>query len=195
MRKPWLFLLLSFLSLQIYAQSNVTLKYFGLTIHPFGDTYAYLQPYKLDKNAHLVANFGLFGGYERFVVQDFISVKLTQGYFTDCSAGDAHIGLKALILQRKHHQFSFSLGPMYFYRESWTRFPEYSSSGVFHLSKDGKTQSKFFWYGAEVEYDAHINNQWDISTSFTPGLPFVMSLAVGVKYWPNKNFKKAPLKF
>jgi hypothetical protein len=73
------------------AQETITLKYFGLTIHPFGDPTAHLQPNKLDSKARFVANVGLFAGYEKFFFKDLFSVKIIQGAVSDCSNGFASI--------------------------------------------------------------------------------------------------------
>ena len=52
------------------AQETMTLKYFGLTIHPLGDPTAHLQPNKLDPKARFVANVGVFAGYEKFLFKE-----------------------------------------------------------------------------------------------------------------------------
>jgi hypothetical protein len=179
-----------FIGEKIHAQNNVTLKYFGLTFHPFGDRTAYLQPYKLDKGAHLVANFGGFIGYEHYIWQDIASIKVMQAFFTDCSAGKAgftHIGIRGLMLDKNKNRLMLGVGPTWFYRESWSRFPEYKDKGFF--KNENGVQSKFFWYGVEIEYDRQISNNLDLSVSYTPGLPFVMTFAVGVKYWLGKDFR------
>lgn len=188
---PFIFLCLFALRSQGQGD-NVTLKYFGVTLHPFGDDLASVQPYKLDKNAHLVFNFGGFLGYEHYLWEDILSLKLTQGLFTDCSngwAGFTHLGLRGVFYDKGRHHAMLGFGPMMFYRESWTRFPNYEDKGIFALSKDRSVQYKFFWYGTEIEYNYRLSKRTDLSVTFTPGLPFVITYAVGLKYWFNKDFR------
>lgn len=177
-------------------QSNVALKYFGITVHPFGDRMYKLQPYRLDKKAHFVLNFGALASYEKFIWEDIVSVKVIQGIFSDCSAGPAgasFIGLKGNIINNGNHRLSFGLGPILVYRRNWNRFPEYKSSGTFEELKSktfGDIQYKFYLYGAEFEYDRRLSQKLDFSVTFTPGLPYVLTWSAGLKYWFNKKFTK-----
>lgn len=179
------------------SQSTLTVKYFGLTIHPFGDKAAALMPYKADSRGVFIANFGGFVGYEKYIYEDFISAKIIQGVFTDCSgglAGATHIGLRGVLIDRKKHRLSFGLGPTLIYRDSWNRFGErYTSSGFFneYYSRSiGDIQWKFFYFGFEFEYDYLINSKNDLSVSFTPGVPMACIFSVGLKHWFSKDFKK-----
>ncbi len=179
-----------FLTTGAWGQSTFTLKYFGMTVHPFGDRMAALQPYKLDKNARFVLNFGGFAGYERFVYKDFVSAKVIQGFFTDCSAGWAtvtHLGVRMLLLRNEKHRLYFGIGPTLIMRNSWTRFGErYKSSGYFNEDDTrmlGDIQWKFIPYGCEIEYDYRFTKRDYLSVSFTPGIPLACTFAIGWKHW------------
>src|ERR1043166_1770231 len=117
------------------AQSCFTLRYFGMTVHPFGDRQAQLEPHKLDPHGHFIMNVGGFAGYEKFVWEDLLSVKVMQGVFTDCSggiAGFSHVGLRVFFLEGKRSRVWFGAGPTLYYRQDWNRFPDYVDSGFFH---------------------------------------------------------------
>ena len=186
-----------FLSLPLGAfnQSALTVKYFGLTVHPFGDKTAHLQPYKLDDKARFVANFGAFVGYEKFIYKKYLSVKLIEAAFTDCSGGWAsihHLGLRFLLLDKKSkHRLYLGVGPTYILRNSWTRFgEEYNGSGYFNVRESkwlGTVQSKFILYGMEMEYDYALNTNNHLSISFTPGIPLACIFSVGWKRDFNKQ--------
>ncbi len=172
------------------AQSTFTLKYFGMTIHPFGDPTAHLQPFKLDDRARFVANFGGFAGYEKFVYRDLVSVKAIGGLFSDCSGGwatVAHLGPRLNLLKCKKHKVYVGVGPTLILRNSWTRFGEsYTSSGFFNVSQTkryGDIQWKFVPYGLEFEYDYAITERDQFSVSFTPGVPLAMIFSFGWKHW------------
>lgn len=174
----------------VKAQSTFTLKYFGLTVHPFGDRTAELQPYKLDKEAHFVLNFGGYAGYERFVYKDLVSAKVIQGVFTDCSGGWAsvtHIGVRALLFENDKHRLYFGIGPTLLVRHSWTRFGDnYQPSGYFNRADDtflGDVQWKFIPYGCEFEYDYRWTERDHLSIGFTPGVPLACTFSIGWKHW------------
>jgi len=177
------------------SQNNVSLKYFGMTIHPFGDYSADIQPYKLDKNAFFVLNFGGYTSYEHFVWLDMLSLKIKQGVFTDCSAGMmgvSHLGLQMKLVENNKHKLSFGIGPTLIYRESWTRFTEYETSEFwnnYNSQRFGNIQYKMILYGCEFEYDYNVSQTTDLSIGFTPGFPFAFTFSFGVKYWFNKDFK------
>jgi len=176
-------------------QNNFSIKYFGLTIHPFGDYSANIQPYKLDKTAHFVLNFGGYASYEHFQWLDMLSVRIKQGVFTDCSGGImgvSHLGLSMNLLRGKKQKLNFGLGPTLIYRRSWSRFTEYKDSGFWHnysSEKVGSIQYKLILYGCEFEYDYSVSPKTDLSVGFTPGFPFAFTFSFGIKYWLNKNFK------
>lgn len=179
-----------------FSQSCFTVKYFGLTIHPFGDNQARFQPYKLDDEAHLILNFGGFAGYEKYLWEDIVSAKVIQGIFSDCSAGLAtitHIGLRGFLFENKKHKLAFGIGPTFIIRNDWNRFDGYEDSDFFNrttIKGIGNVQYKLFYYGFELEYDYRLSDKVDFSLSFTPGVPLVMALSFGVKYWFSKEFNK-----
>ncbi len=192
-----LLLFVIFIPFITMGQSTLTVKYFGLTMHPFGDKSAALMPYKFDSKGRFVANFGGFIGYEKYVYEDFISAKIIQGIFTDCSgglAGVTHIGLRGVLIDKKKQRLSFGVGPTFLYRDSWSRFGEnYTSSGFFneyHSNNLGDIQWKLFFIGFEFEYDYLLNQKNDLSLSFTPGVPMACIFSIGVKHWFSKDFKK-----
>ena len=185
---PLSFLL--FFNAHCEAQTVITLKYFGLTVHPGGDKTAALQPYKLDQNARFVMNVGGFAGFEKFIYRDLLSLKVIQGVFSDCSAGLAmisHVGIRASLIRSERHAFYIGAGPAFFCRESWRRFgTDYESSGFFEDGKSsflGPTQYKFFPIVAELEYDFKVNKKNHFSVSITPGIGLVNTLAIGWKHW------------
>lgn len=182
------------------AQDAFTVKYFGTTIHPFGDPSAALQPYKLDDEARFVLNFGGFAGYERFVYRDLISVKGIFGVFTDCSAGlgsATHLGIRINMLHTEKHRVYFGIGPTLIVRDSWTRFGEkYTPSGYFNVTdtkRFGELQWKFIPYGLEFEYDYAFTEHNLLSISCTPGVPLAIIVSVGWKHWirpiPHREFR------
>lgn len=178
------------------SQSNFSLKYFGLTIHPFGDYSASIQPHKLDKQAYLVVNFGGYASYEYYVWLDKLSVRVKQGVFTDCAGGPmgvSHLGVQMNLFEIKRHRLGFAIGPTLIYRKDWNRFDIYKDSGFwkrYHSSLCGDIQYKIILYGCEFEYDWLITDKFNFSAGFTPGFPFAFTFSAGIKYWFSRDFKK-----
>jgi hypothetical protein len=182
------------LSFSLKSQSNFSVKYFGLTIHPFGDRLASVQPYKLDKNAHFVANFGAFIKYEKYIWEDILAINAAQGIFSDCSAGLASvssIGFHLLVKEIRKHRFYIDLGSTLFCREDWNRFEEYKDNGFYkRTSFFGKNwQYGFYPISAMLEYDYNLSKTWDMSIAVAP-YP-VIAIGIGGKYWFSREFNKS----
>jgi hypothetical protein len=179
------------------AQNCFSLRYFGLTVHPFGDQTAALQPYKLDKRAIVVANFGGFISVDHYVKKDYIAITFMQAAFSDCSGGwggFTHIGVRARVLDEKRHRLVFGIGPMFYYREDWNRFDAYEDSGYFnryHSSHIGDVQYKIFPVGFEFAYHYVLSEHADLNAGFTPGLPLACSFSAGLSWWPHRFETKA----
>lgn len=175
----------------ILAQDNVGIKFFGLSIHPKGEHQnAQLMPNKLDKNAYLVMNFGGEIMYEKFFFKDIFSVKIVQALYADCAArlgGFSHVGLRGRILKKGKHSLYGGIGPTLVFRRNWLELQGYANPDRFKGELGDKFQYLFLWYGGEFEYKYSLNQNIDLATSFVPGYPDLMSLAIGINYKFNKK--------
>jgi hypothetical protein len=189
MRVLCLFLFVIVASISVKAQKAITIKYFGMTIHPNGDDMAHLQPNRLDPDATFVVNTGVFLGYEQYFYKDLASVKLIQGFLGDCSNGFttvSHFGIRANLMNTAKHRVYAGIGPTLIIRDSWNRFEDYNSSGYFndHYSRSlGELQWKLVSLGFEFEYDYVFSEKNQLSVSFTPGVPMAGLLSIGWKHW------------
>jgi hypothetical protein len=167
-----------------FAQDNIGIKFFGLSIHPKGEKdNSFLMPNKLDKNAYLVMNFGAELMYEKFLYKDIVSMKVVQALYADCAeklGGFSHIGIRAKIFKIGKHSLSGGIGPTLVYRRNWQEMNGYINPNRFKGDVNEKWQHLFLWYGGEFEYKYKISDKIDFSASFIPGYPDLMSLAVGV---------------
>lgn len=171
---------------QSYAQDNVGVKFFGLSIHPKGEeTNAFLMPNKLDKNGYLVMNFGAEITYEKFLYKDIVSVKIAQALYADCAArfgGFSHIGVRGKILKKGKHSLYGGIGPTLVFRRNWLELQGYVNPDRFKGGPGEKYQYLFLWYGGEFEYKYKLSKDFDFAVSFVPGYPDLMNLALGVSY-------------
>jgi hypothetical protein len=172
---------------QAQNRKNLNFKYFGLTVHPKGDDNAEIMPLNPDGKGYLVLNVGGSVGYEQFFVPEKFSVKAIQAFYADCAlqfAGFTHLGLRAVIFDIGRHSLNGGLGPTLVYRRNWSKLPGYTvATSFFGGDPEDKWQYKMIWYAGELEYNYRLSTRTDLSTSFVPGYPNIMSLSFGVRYW------------
>lgn len=159
----------------------------GITFHPGKNTNAQFYDLSIGKKKRFVLNAGLAFTVEYMFYPNF-SVKLDQAVFRDCAgkfAGMTMLNLRYTADLGKLGSGSGGLGPFFFYRKSWTDFDGYNDEGFFRLSSNGKWQTKFVWYGGELEYNYPLTETIDISTNLLPGIPVVYALTPGIRYRVN----------
>lgn len=175
-----------------YSQDNITAKFFGFSFHPDGDVNADNMPTKVDKNGVLVVNLGISLGYEKFYYKDKVSAKVVTAFYSDCGglfSGLIHVGFRGVIFEKNNFSINGGLGPTFIYRRSWySKFDDYVNSGFYNGNENDFWQYKFLWYGGELEFNYKLNKRLDLSTTFIPGYPKLLSLSVGVRY----RFPKRP---
>lgn len=186
MRVVWCFLLIQLLTIPVRAQDSFGIKYFGLAVHPLGEeANAFLMHNKLDKDAYLVLNLGGELTYEKFLIKDILSLKAVQALYADCAeklGGFSHIGVRAKIFKTGKHGLYGGLGPTLVFRKNWLTIPGYQNLNRFKGDENDRFQYLFLWYGGEFEYKYILSEKTDLSVSFVPGYPDLMSLAVGVNF-------------
>lgn len=109
-----------------YAQDYVGLRFFGLSIHPYGEQKnAHLMPLKLDDKAYLVQNLGAILFYEKDLYRGVLSAKCAVALYSDCAAqlgGFGYLGFRGRILSLGRHRLYGGMGPTFIFRRigfSW----------------------------------------------------------------------------
>lgn len=177
------FFILLFVNSESSAQSAVGVKFFGLSIHPKGDSNAFLMPRKLDKDGVLVINLGAEITYEKFLDGGDFSMKAVQAFYSDCAAqpgGFTHLGLRGKIMKRNRNTIYGGIGPTLVYRKNWGLLAGYEDPGYFAGREHANLQYKFLWYGGELEYSYRVSEKLLVAASFIPGYPKLMSVALGI---------------
>lgn len=184
-KKVLLISTLTCLCFHIQARDNIGIKFFGLSMHPFGDENAFLMPRKLDGKGYFVLNLGAMLSYEKFFWQDILSVKVIQAGYSDCAAragGFSHIGIRGKIFSTKRQSLSGGIGPTLIYRRNWNELERYHDPGRFQGGLSDKWQYLFIWYGGEFEYKYSLNETFDFALCFVPGYPDLISFSLGINY-------------
>lgn len=167
-----------------YAQDYVGLRFFGLSIHPYGEQKnAHLMPLKLDDKAYLVQNLGAILSYEKDLYRGVLSAKCAVALYSDCAAqlgGFVHLGFRGRILSLGRHCLYGGMGPTFIFRRNWLQLEGYQNGELFKGSPTDKYQHLFLWYGGEIEYRYALSSRFDGVVSLIPGYPDLISLSVGV---------------
>lgn len=167
-------------------KQNISLKFMGLSLHPLsGLDNASLMPHRIDPRGYLVLDFGGILSYERYLYREILTLKVAQGLYADCAAqlaGFTHLGLRGRIFQSKRHSLYGGIGPTLIYRHSWAKLPGYTDTGYYREDPSGTWEYRFLWYGGEFEYKYRLSQHFDFATTFVPGYPDLIALAVGCSY-------------
>jgi hypothetical protein len=186
MRIITLVILLLFCQIKLSAQTyTIGVKITGLSIHPKGSYNAHLEKFKLDRKGVFVFNPGIAVSFEYFLYKDIFSIKFSQALYADCCAqfaGYTHVGFRHKLFDYEKHQLNGGLGPTFIYRRSWYKLDGYIDDFIFfHGGPEDNWQWKFIWYGGEVEYNYHINEETDLSLTIVPAIPALVDLNIGVR--------------
>lgn len=173
-----------FFTQELTAQWFVGVKFMGFTFHPGKNTNTQYYDIAIGKKRKLVLNAGLAFTAE-YMFYPNVSVKLDQAVFRDCAgkfAGMTMLNLRYTASLGKLGSGSAGIGPFLFYRKSWAEFDGYEDEGFFRITENKKWQTKFVWYGGELEHNYPVSKTIDISTNFLPGIPVVYALVPGIRY-------------
>lgn len=187
MRRLALIILLC-LSSFAYGQFTVGVKIGGLAFHQQKVSPNYYS-WSIDKKGHWVGylGFSVTAGYQ---FNEFVGVKLIQTVLPyDCAgkfSGITHVGIelqdRIIGLDMDRHNFSTSIGPLFYYRKNWRDVPNYyEDEGFMKTGKNKAWERKFIWYGGQIQYDWFWNDRSAVSTNFLPGYPYIYTFMTGVQ--------------
>lgn len=184
-----LFILFALLfSARANAQFTIGIKFGGLAFHQQKVNPNYYR-LSLDKKGHWVAYLGcsITAGYQ---FNPFLGVKIIQTIMPyDCAgkfSGITHIGIdlqdRIVGIDNAKHNFSTSVGPLFYYRKNWKDVPTYyTEEGFVKQNKVGDWERKFIWYGGQIQYDFRYNQNSELSTNFLPGFPYIYTFMTGIQ--------------
>lgn len=162
-------------------------KAFGLSIHPQGALNHELMPWKIDERGVFVFNLGATVGFEAFVPgTPWLSIKAVQGGYLDCvgqPAGFSHLGLRLHTPSWGGFSVNGGVGPSLLYRKSWYDLRGYNDDfSFFRGGPHDFWQTRFLWYGGELEFNEALGRGWALSQTLVPGYPDLISISIGFKY-------------
>lgn len=166
------------------AQLFLGVKLMGISFHPGENINGPVFKYSIGKKNRVAFNLGLAIGIE-YKFNYWFSIKVDQAAFRDCGgkfAGMTMFNFRYTQQLGKSGDGSAGLGPFLFYRKSWKTIDGYIDEGYFRETKNKKWQTKFVWYGTELEHNYPLRKGLDISTNILPGIPVVFALTSGLRF-------------
>jgi len=171
------------LALQSHAQWFIGVKYMGASVHTDKNRNCELYRTCIGKHKRIAFHFGLALTCE-YKFNNWFSAKVDQAGFRDCTgkfAGMTMFNLRGTAETGRAGDISAGMGPFWYYRRSWFAIDGYEDDGYFKTSRNNKWQTKFVWYGGEIEYNYPINENLDWSTNILPGIPVVIAVSSGIR--------------
>lgn len=124
MKQLLFFLICWTASFLLYAQDNIGLKFFGLSVHPKGEKEnAHLMPRKLDRHGYFVLNMGGMVSYEKFLIEDILSIKTVTALYATVRISWVVLGMLACeggYLSQENIAYMVALGQHWFFGRSST---------------------------------------------------------------------------
>lgn len=165
-------------------QVVIGLRWMGLAAHLKQGQNIHLYKQKLDKKGYLALTQGLVIGLE-FRINRLLAIRVNQAIIPSDCAGK-FLGVTQLGLSGWHaigqgpHSIGATLGPIWFYRQSWNAFPNYRDDGLF--SPRGikrQWQTKFVWHGLDLGYRYAFHAYGGFEMNCMPGVPEVFTFSPG----------------
>ena len=114
-----------------------------------------------------------------------VSIKSAQAFYGDCIlkfAGFSHVGFRFKIFETGKHSLNGGIGPTLIYRKNWYDADGYDDTfSFFKGDEEDYWQWRFLWYGGEFEYNYNLTRNVDLSITFVPGFPDLISFGFGVR--------------
>ena len=158
------------------------LNYYALTYHPGGGGAHY--PRELDDRAFWVIQVGAEANGD-YYLHRLLLLRVSGSLYRDCAdvwAGFAHFGFR-FNWARSRFATRIGIGPSFLWRESWLgQVARYRSDGFFGRPAPGdRFQSRWIWYGGNLEAELKLRGRLGLVYSLVPGFPFVVTSSLGLR--------------
>ena len=172
-------ILLVFISISVFSQSSIAVKFGALGIHPFD------KPYYLDYENNLTGD-GTFNveplailSYEAFFLEDYWSLDFTQGFVSDAgarSAGFTSVFVKRRVYRKWRNFIYASVGTTLSYRQTWNDYA-YKGNDYWQMKP---------MLSAMIEYDFLLGDRSDLSVAAIYGhYNETFTFTIGYRFWIN----------
>jgi len=162
----------------------ITVKYVGLTYHPFG-----VAPFEFETSLDKGGFFSLLKGLEwelDYALNRKILLRVSTSIYKDCAdlwAGYYHFGFRANFRASPNLIYRVGIGPTVIWRENWWEKVAQYGGNIFYGGEKvtGKYETAFLWYGGNMELDWKTSEQFSLVYAMIPGFPSAVTNSVGVR--------------
>lgn len=184
-----IFIVLLFISTNLIAQFSIGVVVSGIGYHPIENQNNVYYKWTIDKKKKLVG-FGAISVALSYRLNDYFGIRTQQAFIVhDCAgkfAGVSHFGLELyddlVGLKNISHELSISIGPLWYYRRNWSSLPGYQNDPKFmQLSHNKVWESKFVWYGGQIEYTYQLGTSDAFALNILPAYPYLYTAGIGLK--------------
>ncbi len=160
------------------------LLFTGLTYHPGGGEHEN-YPRKLDNAAYWVLQVGGQGDLDWYLHR-YVLMRGSVALFRDCEdvwSGFFHLGPRLNLPIGPKFVFRIGIGPTLIWRQTW-----YGVDSTYHgdsfYGRDSTTtfQSRFLWYGGNLDFEWKLGPHFSLLYSNLPGWPHVVTNSIGARY-------------
>ncbi|MCX7955239.1 MAG: hypothetical protein N3A01_08650 [Bacteroidales bacterium] len=192
MKRQFTVLLFSLIFVKLLnAQQALSLEFMTIGFHFFGNPNLQFYENKLDSLGVFNTEPGAMLSYEFYIKKNYMSIQLSQGFFSDAGAmiaGFSKISFRYMFFHKFRNQLYLDIAPAISYRESWKKF----GAGYVAETKyryNGNIEYKFSLIG-KLEYDIYLGKRIDINMSIMYGHSYkTFTYLLGVRFWLNPYVK------
>ena len=185
----FLICLLSFKNL--LGQSAISIEAHTIGMHFFGNPNLRYYENNFDSLGYFCAEPGAMFSYEFYVSANWLSIQLSQSFFSDAAgllAGFTKISLRYMFFHKFRNQLYIDVAPAITYRKSWTTLgPYYIREANYKRNGNIEFRPSII---TKIEYDIFIRNRSDVNISIMYGNSYkTLSFMLGYRYWINYKVK------
>ncbi len=163
---------------------GANLLFNGLTYHPGGGEHEH-YPRKLDDAAFWVLQVGAQADLDAYLHR-FLLVRGSASLIRDCEdvwSGFFHLGPRLNLPIGSRFVFRVGIGPTLIWRRTWFGVdPTYHGDSFYGRDSTGSFQSRFLWYGGNLDFEWKIRRDFSVVYGNIPGWPHVVTSTLGMRY-------------
>lgn len=174
-----------------YQQQSLSLEFLTFGFHFFENPNLQFYENKIDSLGMFNTEPGVMLSYEFYIKKNYLSIQLSQGFFSDAGAKMAafsKVSLRYMFFHKFRNQLYIDIAPAISYRESWKKFgPEYKPETSYRYN--GNIEYKYSLIG-KLEYDVYLGKRFDFNMSIMYGHYYkTFTYMIGMRFWLNPYVK------
>ncbi len=163
---------------------GTNLLFNGLTYHPGGGDHE-RYPRKLDDAAYWVLQVGGQADLDWYLHR-YVLLRGSVSVIRDCEdvwSGFFHLGPRLNLPIGPKFVFRIGIGPTLVWRQTWFGVDStYHGDSFYGRDSTGAYQSRFLWYGGNLDFEWKIRRNLSLLYSNLPGWPHVITSSIGARY-------------